>query len=126
MQVAEAELRAFVQAGRETALADAEITAERVCELAHTSDAAALAVIDRSGRELGRLCALLVDLLNPDVIVLGTIGSAHFDLFEPRIRTVLEREALQRAAEHVVIRPSGLSERGDQTALAIARKVAEQ
>ncbi len=66
------------------------------------------------------------DLLNPDVIVLGTIGTAFFDLFEPRIREVLETEALPRAAEHVVVRPSTLTDRGNQTAIAVARRIVDE
>lgn len=123
VQVATAELCAFEQRGTRTRLADEEVTPQRVCELAVEGDAAALAVVDRCGEQLGRLCAWLVDLLNPDAIVLGTIGTAFFRLWEPRIRAVLAREALPRAANHVAIRPSGLTDRGAQTALAIAKRV---
>ncbi len=84
-----------------------------------------VATIDRCGHELGRLCAWLVDLLNPDVIVLGTIGTAFFELFEPRIRPVIDAEAIPRAAAHVALRPSGLADRGNQTALAVARRLLE-
>ncbi|MDA1222963.1 MAG: ROK family protein, partial [Planctomycetota bacterium] len=77
-----------------------------------------------SGEAVGELCAMLVDLLNPDVIVLGTIGTAWFELFEPHVVRVIEREALGPAARHVAVRPSGLPARGDQAALAIAARLA--
>jgi hypothetical protein len=65
--------------------------------------------------------ALLTDLLNPEVFVLGTIGSAHPELFLPGARTVLEREALPRAVARVKILPSSLGpERGMKQALAAA------
>ena len=123
VQVAESERLRARQLGQETELADDEpLTPERVCALAQRGDAVARDVIDRCGAALGRLCALLVDLLNPEVIVFGTIGSAWFELFEPRARAVIDREALPAAARAVTLRASGLAHRGDQTALAIAAR----
>jgi glucokinase len=120
VQVARAELLAFEQAGRSSTLEPMQLTPERICCAAREGDRAAIAVLDRCGHELGRLCAWLVDLLNPDALILGTIGTAHLDLFEPRLRAVLEAEALPAAAAHVQVRGSGLEQRGHQTALAVA------
>jgi glucokinase len=123
VQLAAAERTRLEQLGVPTRLAAFEsLTAEDICHLAADGDAGARTAVDRSARALGRLCALLVDLLNPDVIVLGTIGTAWFELFEPVARRVLDEEALARAAAHVAIRPSGLPARGDQTALAVAAR----
>lgn len=121
VQLAHAERIRFTQLGRPTRLVElGELTPHDVCCLAAEGDAGALAAVDRAAAGLGQLCALLVDILNPDVIVLGTIGTAWFDLFEPRARRALEAEALAPAARHVAIRPSGLPARGDQAALAVA------
>lgn len=121
VQLARQEILAFRQRGRTTALEDDEaLTPERICREARGGDAAALAVTDRVGEELGRLCAILVDLLNPDVIVLGTIGAAWPDLFIPRAREVLEEEAIEAAAKAVRIVPSQLEDRGHLAALAVA------
>jgi glucokinase len=124
VQVAEAERLRCVQAGVATALVGAgPLDPRRVCELARQGDRGALAVVERCGTALGRLCALLVDLLNPEVIVLGTIGSAFFDLFEPLARAGITAEALPAAAAEVAIRPTGLVDRGNQTALAVAARL---
>ncbi len=124
VQVAEAERLRCAQTGGETALATAPITPQRLCEAAMAGDPAAVRAIDRIGAELGRLCAILVDLLNPTVIVLGTIGTAYPDLFIPRAEAVIAAEALPEAAGHVSVVPSGLSDRGNQTAAAIAHRLA--
>ena len=121
-QLARAELLACRQAGRATALHEADISPRRLCELALTGDAAALAVVDLCGERLGELCAWLVDLLNPDVIVLGTIASAFPELWLPRARAALDREALPSSAALVRLEVSGLEDRGNQTALAIAKR----
>ena len=122
VQVARAEALCCEHTGEETGLRDptASLDPARICALARQGDAAAVRVLDRCGHELGRLCAWLTDLLNPDVIVMGTIGTAHADLFVPRARAVIDREALPAAAAHVQLRGSGLSDRGDQTAASIA------
>jgi glucokinase len=123
VQLAAAERLRCEQLGRSTRLAALDaLTAENICGLAADGDEGAMAAVERSADALGRLCALLVDLLNPDVIVWGTIGTAWFELFEPRARRVLAEEALGPAADHVALRPSGLVARGDQTALAIAAR----
>jgi len=121
LQLARAEALACHQRGESTGLpADEELTVERLCVLATDGDQGAVRVIDQVGHELGRLCAWLVDLLNPERIILGTIGSAWPDLFIPRVLGVIEKEAIPAAAQSVQVVVSGLSDRGNQTAIAIA------
>ncbi|MBK8979575.1 MAG: ROK family protein [Planctomycetes bacterium] len=124
VQVARAERLICEQVGRPTRLGAGgeEITPERICALAREGDPAAVATVDRCGAEIGRLCAMLVDLLNPDRLILGTIGTAYPDLWLPRLRRAVDAEAIPAAAAHVQIVTSGLRERGDQTALAVARR----
>ena len=125
-QLAASEALAFAQRGEATVLNDGEaFTAERVCALAAAGDRAAVAVTDRVGQELGRLCALLVDLLNPEKIILGTIGMAWPHLFVARAEAVIAAEAIPAAARAVRLVPSELAHRGDQTALAVALRALE-
>lgn len=124
VQVAASEVLRARQLGTATCLADAPITPAAVCEAARAGDPAAAAAIEVCGRRLGELCALLVDLLEPEVVVLGTIGSAYPDLFLPRARAVVDAEALPRSAAGLRLVPSGLEDRGNQSALAVARDLA--
>ncbi len=125
VQVAEAERLRYVHAGLATGLREGEITPPRICELAAGGDAAALEVVDRCGAELGRLCAMLADILDPEVIVLGTIGSAWFELWRSRAMPVIEAEAIDGVGDRVELRPSPLVHRGHQQALAIAVRLLE-
>ena len=111
-------LRAIVESGR-------TIGAQDLCAAAASGDSAALRVTDRLATELGRLCTILTDILNPDVIVLGTIGSAHPDLFIPGAMRHMLDEGVAAAAKHVRLVPSGLEHRGDQSALAIAARLVD-
>lgn len=97
-----------------------EITPELLCESARAGDAAARRVTDRVARELGRIMAIMTDILNPELFVLGTIGTAYPDLFIPGAMSTLLEEAIPAAAERVSVKVSGLSDRGNQQALAVA------
>ncbi len=99
------------------------VSSEQLCEAARAGDTAARRVTDRSATELGRLTAIMTDILNPEVFVLGTIGTAYPELFIPRATEVLQREAIPAAAAIVQIRPSPLTQRGHQQALAVAARL---
>ena len=121
VQVARSEQLIALQRGESTSLArHKDLTPRDVCEAARAGDPAALSAIDVIGSRLGQLCAILVDLLEPEVIVLGTIGTAYPDLFLDRARAVLDEEAIGHSAERTRIVPSGLAERGHLSALALA------
>ncbi|MFT7624485.1 MAG: glucokinase [Myxococcota bacterium] len=126
VQVAEAERLICRQRGEETLLSSEIITPRVLCEAARAGDAAAVRCIQIIGDALGRLCALLVDLLNPQVIILGTIGTAYPDLFIPPAMEVVRREAIAQSAAAVSLVESGLVDRGNQTAAAVARRLLEQ
>lgn len=78
---------------------------------------------DRVATELGRLMAIMTDILNPEVFVLGTIGTAFPELFIPRALEVLRAEAIPAAAADVRVVPSPLPDRGNQQALAVAARL---
>jgi glucokinase len=105
---------------RETLVRDGTIAPERLFEAARSGDAAARRVTDRVSRELGRIMAIMTDILNPEVFVLGTIGTAYPELLIPGAKRVLAEIALEPSVAIVDVRPSGLGDRGDQQALAVA------
>ncbi len=123
-QLAVSEAIACTHRNEETALRHelterGTISPEALCEAARAGDAAACRVTDRVAAELGRLMAIMTDVLNPELFVLGTIGTAYPDLFIPGATKALRREAIPAAAAIVQVKPSGLSDRGNQQALAV-------
>lgn len=97
------------------------ITAEHVAQAAHQGDALALHVFEIVGRQLGRGIAILIDLLNPQRIVIGSIYGRQQALLEPRVRAAVAEEALPQALAVCKIVPAGLGERvGDLASLAVA------
>lgn len=79
------------------------------------------------GRGLGRGLALLVDVLNPECIVLGGIYGRQRALLEPVALSVLRAEAHPRALQACRVVPAGLGERvGDYAGLAVALLALEE
>ena len=75
-----------------------------------------------TAEKLGEGLSLLIDLLNPEVIVIGSIFARCEDLLRGPMRDVVERETLPAAGRRVRIVPAALGEAiGDYAALAVAR-----
>lgn len=97
------------------------ITAREICEAARGGDAFAAEVCQTSGRYLGRGLAVLIDVLNPERIVIGGVFPRARDLLEPPAQAVIAGEALDLPREHCAIVPAGLGEEiGDVAALSVA------
>jgi glucokinase len=100
---------------------DGRFDAKTVAEAARAGDAAALEVFALCGEALGAGLSLLVDVLNPDCIVLGSIYARCEDLLAPPMRAVMARECLPRSLGACRVVPAQLGEQiGDYAALAIA------
>ena len=97
------------------------ITAHTVAVNARKGDPLALEIIGISGRFLGHGLAVLIDILNPECIVIGSIYARNEALFNPLIREVLQKEALGVASQVCKIKPAELGEQiGDYAAVSIA------
>lgn len=92
-----------------------------VAEAARAGDADALAVLDQVGRHLGRGLAILLDVLNPEVIVIGSLAVRLGELVLKPARDEMRREALPGAFAACRLVPAALGERlGDVAALCAA------
>ena len=83
-----------------------EATGALVTELAHDGDPGALGCLERMGRGLGVGIASLVNVFNPDVVVVGggVIGAGEL-LLGPA-RSELARRALSPSKDHVRVVPA--------------------
>ncbi|MDR3194957.1 MAG: ROK family protein [Tannerella sp.] len=97
------------------------VTAQQVALQAQQGDAMALEIIGQSGRFLGQGLAVLIDILNPECIVIGSIYARNESLFAPVVQEVLRREALGLSHQVCKIKPAELGEQiGDYAAVSIA------
>jgi glucokinase len=70
---------------------------------------------------LGRGLALLIDILNPELIILGSIYGRSKSLLEPVMMEVIQKEAIRDSIDACKIVPAGLAENiGNMAALSLA------
>jgi glucokinase len=97
------------------------LSAKIVAEAAISGDPVALEIIRVSAEYLGRGLAVLIDILNPECIVIGSIYSRNEMLFKPHVDRILAEEAIPSAVEVCQIKPALLGESiGDFAALCVA------
>jgi glucokinase len=88
----------------------ADVTAQQLAKAADGGDEVALRLWTDVGRKLGTGLSLLVDVLNPDVIVVGGIYFRQHDRLEHSMFEELEREALPKSLASCRVVPSELGE----------------
>jgi len=98
-----------------------EITGKDVVAWALDGDELALQVVTECGEQLGRGIAILIDTLNPDLVVVGSMGVRLGDLLLGPARGIIREEAIPSSARACEIVPAALGERiGDLAALCVA------
>lgn len=102
-------------------------SAAQLARLAAEGDAAAIGIWQQTGRYLGSLLALLIDLLDPDRIVIGSIYVRAGAFMEETMYQVLKEEALAASRRACTILPAGLGESlGDMAALCVAMGICDR
>lgn len=98
-----------------------ELTTKDVFGYVRAGDPFCTRVFKESAEKLGQILAFTIDVLNPEVIVLGGVFMRNADLFMRELEPILEREALPGALKVCRIVPAGIGENiGDYAALAVA------
>ncbi|MDR1223251.1 MAG: ROK family protein [Tannerella sp.] len=98
-----------------------EISARTVADAAFEGDELAREIYRISGHYLGKALAVLIDVLNPELIILGSIYRRAQPLIEPSMNEVIRQETVSHAREACRIVPAGLGESiGDYAALSVA------
>lgn len=99
----------------------ADVTAKTIADAANAGDETAIAVYATCGEYLGRGLSMVIDLLNPEVIVIGSVFARSHNLLWESAKRVIEREALSISANVCEVVPAELSENiGDYAAIATA------
>jgi glucokinase len=97
------------------------LTAREIGEAAETGNPAAKDILAVSGKYLGRGLSILIDILNPEVIVIGSIFIRCEKFLRPSMEEEIRKETLMRSSAVCRILPAALGERiGDYAALGVA------
>jgi len=124
-QVAEAMMKTARKAGRKSLLLDLptnrSVTAKEVNMAAEKGDSLARSIIHTCGKKLGLALAILVDILNPERIVIGGLAMRMGETLLEPARRAMRNEGLAPAVATCTVVPATLGESiGDVAALCIA------
>ncbi len=99
------------------------ISAQTVMEAARKNDPAAREIVDETARYMATGLGNIVNILNPEIIVIGTILVKARDLLLEPIRNYLRNETWSRVYDTVRVEPAGLGDAvGDLAAVAVIRQ----
>ena len=97
------------------------ISARTVAEAAKAGDELAKSIYRTSATYLGKALAMVIDMLNPEVIVIGSIFVRAEELIRPFMQAAIERDALPGAVAVCQVKAAELGESiGDIAALSLA------
>ena len=98
-----------------------DFSAKELFRRIDAGDGFCAAVFRESASHLATILSYTIDILNPEVIVLGGVFMRQHERFMREIEPIIAREALPLALRACRIVPAGLSENiGDYAALAVA------
>lgn len=110
-----------VKSGIHPSYLDGEISAKSIALAAEDGDETAKEVYRTSGRYLGRGLSLIIDILNPERIIIGGVYRRSGHLMWESAKEEIEKEALGEAAHCCLVVPAELGEEiGDYAAIATA------
>ena len=99
------------------------ITAETVMDAARKNDPCARQIVDETARYMATGLGNIVNVLNPEIIVIGTILVKAGDLLLEPIREYMRRATWERVYDTVRVEPAGLGDEvGDLAAIAVIRQ----
>jgi glucokinase len=131
-QLAQTMVRAKLQIGEKVSFCNSIdelhlLTAKSVAEAAYAGDELAQEIYKTCAEYLGKGLSVLIDVLNPELIILGSIYVRSQSLLETYMRSVIEEEAIRSSYDHCKIVPAALGEHiGDIASLSLADEIAEK
>ncbi len=100
-----------------------KISAKSIAALAKSGDADSIAFYREVGEMLGEGLAVIIDTINPDAIVIGSIYERAGELMREGMESTLKREGLKESVGACEILPAELGDSiGDYAALCVALK----
>ena len=97
-----------------------KVDAKAVAVAARSGDPLARRILDMSSEYLGAGLSILIDIINPEVIVIGSIYARNEDIMAPVMQRIIDREALPPASKVCRVAPAALGEAiGDFAAISV-------
>ena len=103
------------------------MTAKSIAEAAYAGDETARIVYKTVSEYLGRGLSMVIDIINPEVIILGSIYGRSRDLIEEHMMRVIREESITYSAQACKIVPAMLADSiGDMAALVLGAEASRK
>ena len=120
-QIGQTIARENQQMGHPVGFASGEINAKTIADAVEFGDQKALEVYTQCAHMLGKGLSVLIDILNPEMIIIGSIFQRSEKLLRDEMERVIEKETLAFSRNACKIVPAQLEESlGDIAALCVA------
>lgn len=97
-----------------------ELNAKTVADAMYNGDAFAEEIYDKCAEYLGRGLSVIIDILNPEAIVIGSIYERNEAFFYPVVQDIIKKESLSCNSDVCKILPATLGDSiGDYAALGV-------
>ena len=126
-RLSQTKVKEYLEAGNTTIICSdvnnlEKVTAKSVAEAAFKGDELALEIYQSVGKKLGKGISILLDILNPEKVIIGSIYARQEGLLRDYMLTEIKKEALPHTVQACSIEAAKLQETvGDLASLSVAK-----
>lgn len=114
--------RRLIERGHPTTLIPDALTVEKICKAAEWGDEVAVHIIEETAQYLGQVISILINVFNPEKVLLaGEITNSSKLLF-PILQTQIERKALNQFNKEMFLCMAKYQEQGTMGGYALIKR----
>ena len=98
-----------------------QLSVEWLCQAAQQGDLLARDIITGVGTHVGRILAIMVNLFNPQKILIGSPFNQASDILFPAISDCIRQQALPAYSRHIAVESTQFSNRGTMAGAALVK-----
>jgi transcriptional regulator of PTS gene len=110
-----------MQAAPDCLLHQQPLTAASLCDAALAGDPLAKGIVTGVGHHVGRILAIMVNLFNPEKIVIGSPLNRASEILYPAIADCVRRQSLPVYGQHIAIEPTQFYNQGTMPGAALVK-----
>ncbi|MCE0556727.1 ROK family protein [Motilimonas sp. E26] len=117
------QVKQYIEEGRQSSLGGKQIDISSICQAANKGDALAISVLTNVGKYLGQAIAIMVNLFNPEkVLIAGEIMAADQVLL-PAIKQCVHHQSLPSFHDNLPIVPAKFQKQPTMGGFALVKRV---
>lgn len=113
--------QARMQQSMSSMLHQQPLTVDWLCQSALQGDLLAKDIVSSIGTNVGRILAIMVNLFNPQKILIGSPFNAASDILFPAIADCIRQQSLPAYSKHITVEQTQFSNRGTMAGAALVK-----